>query len=167
MTLHAVPPGQLRSRRTSRAGRPVRPRALMTMMAAVAAAAIAVTGCASGSSGGGASNGGSGSDGSAPAKVSLTFQVTHGAGSPAFQHWTLHCDPAGGTHPAPAATCASLLKLKNPFAPQNKHMNCPMILRSDRRIVVTGSWFGQKVHRVVLDGGCDLGLYAKLHQIFH
>lgn len=166
MTLHAGLPGPGRTGQARRCrGRRQPGRLRLMLLAGLAAAAIAVTGCASGSSGGGASNGGSGG-GRTPAKVSLMFQVTHGKG-PAVQHWTLRCEPAGGTHPAATATCASLLKLKNPFAPQNKHVNCPMILRSDRRIVVTGTWFGQKVHRVVLDGGCDLGLYTKLHQIFH
>ena len=146
-----------------RPGRTWRPRVLLTALAALAAAAIAVTGCAAGS-GGGAGGGASG--GAKPAKVSLAFKVTHGATGPAFRHWTLRCDPAGGTHPAAAATCASLLKLKDPFAPP-KHMNCPMILRTDRRIVVSGIWFGRKVHRVVLDGGCDMGLFTKLGQIFH
>jgi hypothetical protein len=166
MTLLAGLPGRHRSGRTLRADRPARPRVLLTLLAAVAAAAIAVTGCASGSSGGGGSAGNGGNGGATAAKVSLTFKVSHGTAAP-FQHWTLRCDPAGGTHPAAAATCTSLLKLKSPFAAQNKHVNCPMILRSDRRIVVTGTWFGQKVHRVVLDGGCDLGLVTKLHQIFH
>ncbi len=144
---------------TALAGMPSRRYRLPAMLAALAAATIAVAGCSSGS-------GGSAGGGAAPAKVSLTFQVRHGSG-PAFQHWTLRCEPSGGTHPAASATCASLLKLKNPFAPANKHMNCPMILRSDRRIEVSGVWFGKKVHRVVLDGGCDMGLFSKLHQIFH
>jgi Subtilisin inhibitor-like len=139
-----------------------RRRVRLAMLTPLAAAAIAVTGCAaSGSAGGGSGAGG----GAAPAKVSLAFQVRHGSG-PTVRHWTLRCEPSGGTHPAAAATCAALLRMKNPFAPP-KHMNCPMILRSDRRIVVSGTWFGKKVHRVILDGGCDLRLFAKLGQIFH
>lgn len=145
-------------------GHPGRPRVLLIVLTALTAAGIAVTGCASSGSGGG--TGGSGGGASAtPAKVSLTFRVTHGSG-PAFQHWTLHCDPPGGTHPAAAATCTALLKLKNPFAPP-KHANCPMIVHSDRRITVNGTWFGKKVHRVIADGGCDLRLFTKLDQIFH
>lgn len=143
---------------TPLAGFPGRSRLALTVLAVLAAAAIAVTGCSSSGSGGT-------NAGAKPAKVSLAFRVTHGSG-PAFRHWTLRCEPSGGTHQDAAATCAALLKLKNPFAPP-KPMNCPMILRSDRRIVVTGVWFGQKVHRVVLDGGCDMGLFSKLGQIFH
>ena len=151
MTLPAGISGRPHQARSSR------PPVLLAALAALAAAAIAVTGCASSGSGGGGT--------AKPAKVSLTFQVTHGSG-PAFQHWTLRCDPAGGTHPAASATCASLLTLKDPFAPP-KRMNCPMILRTDRRIVVNGVWFGKEVHRVILDGGCDMALFTKLHQIFH
>jgi hypothetical protein len=41
-----------------------------------------------------------------------------------------------------------------------------MILRSNRRIVVTGTWFGTKVHRLLVDGGCDMTLFSKLDRIF-
>lgn len=144
-----------------------RQRTLGHLLAALAAVCIAVTGCAASGSGASAGSGGSGGDaGSAAAKVSLDFRVTHGSG-PAVQHWTLRCEPPGGTHPAPSATCAALLRLKNPFSPPDRHMNCPMIRLSDRRIVVSGTWFGKKVHRVILDGGCDVGLFTRLHQIFH
>ena len=99
------------------------------------------------------------------AKVMLKFDLTGGPGEP--KHWTLNCEPTGGTHPNPAATCAALLKLKSPFAPRSKQMACPMIMRSDRKILVTGIWLGHTVHRVVLDGSCDLDLFSTLDQILH
>ena len=42
-----------------------------------------------------------------------------------------------------------------------------MILRSDQKILVTGTWLGKSVHRIVLDGGCDLVLFSKLHKILN
>lgn len=102
---------------------------------------------------------------SAAAKVMLKFDLTGGPDEP--KHWTLNCEPTGGTHPDPAATCAALLKLKSPFAPTSKQMACPMIMRSDRKILVTGIWLGHSVHRVVLDGSCDLDLFGKLAKILH
>ena len=96
----------------------------------------------------------------------LKFSLTGGPGeSP--KSWTLNCEPAGGTHLDPVAACSVLLKLNNPFAPRSPQIACPMILRSDRKILVTGTWLGKPVHRIVLDGGCDLELFAKLGKILH
>jgi hypothetical protein len=96
----------------------------------------------------------------AQAKVALSFTVS--GPNTATAHWTLRCDPPGGTEPDAAAACAALLRLKQPFIIQPRHIMCPMIMPSARRIVVTGTWFGQKVHRIVVDGGCDLGLFGTL-----
>lgn len=134
-------------------------RASRFLLAGVVTAVLAVAGCSSAAPGG---QGGTGT----PAKVMLTFNVTGGpAGQP--KHLTLNCEPTGGTHPDPAAACAALLKLNKPFAPRSKAIACPMILRSDQKILVTGTWLGKTVHRIVLDGGCDLVLFSKLHKILH
>jgi len=58
-----------------------------------------------------------------------------------------------------------LLKLKSPFAPIAKEKNCPMLLLSNKKILVTGTWFGVKVHRLVVDGGCDIALFDSLNKI--
>lgn len=129
------------------------------LLAAIAAGAVAVAGCSAGAHGG---PGGTG----APAKVAVKFRFTGGPENPT-KLWTLNCEPAGGTHPDPAAACSALLKLKNPFAARSKQIACPMILRSNRKIVVTGTWFGVPVHRVVIDGGCDLELFSALDKILH
>ncbi|HUZ52457.1 MAG TPA: SSI family serine proteinase inhibitor [Streptosporangiaceae bacterium] len=137
---------------TGRAGR--------FLLAGVATAVLALAGCSSAAAPGG--QGGTGT----PAKVMLKFNLTGGPGGQA-KHWTLNCEPTGGTHPSPAAACAVLLKMKSPFAPRSKQIACPMILRSDRKILVTGTWLGVTVHRVVIDGGCDLVLFSKLDKILH
>jgi hypothetical protein len=101
-----------------------------------------------------------------PPKATLSLRLVTKSGS-APKHWTLRCDPAGGTAPDPASTCRTLMRMKEPFAPPKKHMMCPMIMVSSRQIVVTGTWFGQKVDRVIIDGECDLGLYNSLHKIIY
>jgi hypothetical protein len=127
------------------------------LLAAIAAGAVALAGCSAASGPGG---------GGPPAKVALTFVLSDGPGKPVIRHWRLSCEPAGGTRPGAAVACAALLKLNKPFAPLPKGIACPMILRSDRKIVVTGTWFGTKVHRFVVDGGCDMTLFSKLDRIF-
>jgi hypothetical protein len=143
------------------------------LLAAVSAAAIlALAGCGTATTpGGGSSASGRPSASSTPsaapaAKVSLTFTMTGMPGQP-VQRWTLRCDPPGGTHQDPAAACAALLRMKDPFAARPRRMICPMILASGRQIVVTGNWFGTKVHRHILDGGCDLALFGSVSKIFN
>ncbi len=134
-------------------------RSLYALLAVVVAAAIAVTGCgAAGPGHGPADHGGH------QARVSLKFQLK---GSASGAPTTLRCDPAGGTQHGAASACSALLKLKNPFAPIPKESNCPMLLRSNKKILVTGTWFGITVHRVVVDGGCDTALFDSLDKIIH
>jgi hypothetical protein len=140
--------------RTARAG-----TAWRYLMAAVIAGALAVAGCSAGS--------GPSTHGGSQAKVTLTFKLT-GAPASHAKPEKLTCDPVGGNQPGAASECTKLLKSKkNPFAPIAKGINCPMLLRSNKKILVTGTWFGITVHRVVVDGGCDTALFDSLHKIIH
>ncbi|MHB1876442.1 MAG: SSI family serine proteinase inhibitor [Streptosporangiaceae bacterium] len=135
---------------------------------AVAAAGIVAAGC--GTAAGPGPAGGSGGAGSGgvsnpvAAKVTLRFAVRTTPGA-APARWLLRCDPAGGTVSDPAAACARLLKLGKPFAPPPQNQVCPQVMASSGVVSVTGTWFGQRVHRRVVDGTCDLGLYATLHAV--
>jgi hypothetical protein len=102
----------------------------------------------------------------APPKVSLDIRVSGVPGKPT-EHWTLQCDPAGGTHPNPAQACAVLLKAKTPFAPVRKGVACPMILASSKTAIVKGTYFGQHVDTTFIQGGCQLARWAKIGQIFN
>ena len=84
------------------------------LIAAVCAAAATACGTLHASSP--ASPAGAGQPAAArPAAVSLVIKVT-GPGAPT-RHWTLRCDPVGGTHPDAPKACRVLLHAKNPFAP--------------------------------------------------
>ena len=124
-----------------------------------AACAGLVTACGST-----AAPGGSASPKPAP-KVSLDIKVT-GTGT-TTKHWTLRCDPAGGTHPDPAAACQVLLKAKNPFAPVPKGIMCPMIITGAMRAMVKGTYFGQHVDTTFTQGGCQLARWTRIGQIFN
>ena len=98
-------------------------------------------------------------------KVSLVITVTAAPGSPA-QRWTLTCDPAGGTHPDPAAACADLLRTGDPaVAPQPKSLECPMILASAKTASIKGTYYGRPVDTTIRDGGCGFTLWTKLGQV--
>jgi len=99
-------------------------------------------------------------------KVSLTITVTTTPSAPS-KHWTLQCDPAGGTHPDPAAACAVLLKAKAPFATPPKGMMCPMIRVGTKTAIIEGTYYGKHVDARFTPGGCDLPKWNELGQIFN
>jgi hypothetical protein len=143
--------------RTARAG------AWYLLIAAVCA--IVVAACGSAAAPGGAAASGSPSA-SAPPKISLDIKVSHGPGT-TVQHWTLRCQPAGGTDPDPARACRVLMHAKNPFAPLQKGVMCPMILAGTKVATVSGTWYGKPVNVTMSQGGCWLSRWAEVGQIFN
>jgi hypothetical protein len=133
---------------------------LVTALCAVLAA------CGSTDTGGGTSNA---APAAKPAKVALNINVSGANTKP--RHWTLRCDPPGGTHPDPAAACRVLLATKN--APDGsifvkpKVKFCPMILAGAERATITGVWFGKHIHVTMIDGGCWLPRWSRIGQIFN
>jgi hypothetical protein len=94
----------------------------------------------------------------------VTFTASRSA--PA-RHYTLTCEPAGGTAPDPATACARLLKDTTLFAPPAAHVMCPMIMASAGRAEVSGTYLGKKVHETIVDGGCQLAHWQQLNQVFN
>jgi hypothetical protein len=42
-----------------------------------------------------------------------------------------------------------------------------MVLASSQRATFVGTWFGVKVDRTIVDGGCDLANWSKLGPVVH
>jgi hypothetical protein len=154
-----------------------RHRRIITRGAAAAACALLAAACGSTAAPGtgpaaGASPSGTSPAGTTPAgttssaKVSLTVSFLASPRTPA-RHYTLTCEPAGGTAPDPATACSRLLKGTSVFAPPPAHAMCPMIMASAGRVIVSGTYLGQKVHESLIDGGCQIGRYEKLKQVFN
>jgi Subtilisin inhibitor-like len=132
-----------------------------------AMSAVIATACGSVAAGQGSAAGSSSGAAAASApKVSLDMTVVLKPGAKP-QHWTLQCDPPGGTHPDPAGACRVLLAAGAPFAPIVKHVECPMILASSAKATIRGTWFGKKVDTVLVDGGCAMARWNKIGQIFN
>jgi Subtilisin inhibitor-like len=130
-----------------------RPRARYLLIAAICAAATACGAAAAPASS------------PAPAKVSLDIKVTGGSGG--AHHWTLRCDPPGGSHPNPAAVCNALLRAKDPFARLPRGKMCPMILAGTPVAKVTGTYFGQHISTTFARSGCGDARWTKIGQIFY
>ena len=99
------------------------------------------------------------------AKASLDI-TQFGAGGK-VQHWTLRCDPPGGTLRDPAAACTRMVEDKTLFGPRRPGIMCPMIMTNGRRFLIIGTWYGKKVHENIVDGGCDLGHWGLLNHFFN
>jgi hypothetical protein len=97
-------------------------------------------------------------------EVSLDITVLGTPGTTA-RHWTLTCEPTGGTRPDAAAACIALLRVKTPFAPVPRGIECPMILASSGEATIKGTYFGQPVNTTIRDGGCTLSRWAELGQL--
>jgi len=121
---------------------------------------------AAGSSAGTSAAASSGAGAPSAAKVSLDVTFT-ASPTTAARPYTLRCEPSGGTVPDAAAACAKLLKMTSLFAPRPTHVMCPMIMANAGRAIVTGTYYGKKVHETIVDGGCDLAKWASLHEVFN
>jgi hypothetical protein len=172
------------------ATRSVRPTRVALAVAAVVGTCVLLAACGSvappGSGGTRSSSAGSTPSGSTPvasshaaahstapnsgapgasAKVSLDVTFAATTSSPA-RHYTLFCEPAGGTTPDPAVACTKLLTGDDIFAPRRLHVMCPMVLEGSGRATITGTYFGKPEHMIIVNGGCDLMQWTQLKAIF-
>jgi hypothetical protein len=153
--------------RRARAGTWYLLTAAACVLMVTACGSTAAPGSAAASGGSGASpTSGSPSASPQPAKVTLEITVDHGPGTP-MSHWSLRCEPAGGTDPDPARACRVLLRVKEPFGPLPKGIMCPMILAGTKVATVTGTWFGKPVSVTMDEGGCWMSRWAEIGQIFN
>ena len=102
-----------------------------------------------------------------PPKVAVTVSILNKKGGGGPSHWTLRCQPAGGTAPDPAAACKALLGVRKALNKLKKPIMCPMIMISAEQIVLKGKLFGEPINRVITDGGCDVGIFDSLKATFH
>jgi hypothetical protein len=153
--------------------RDVRQRRILSGCAAIGACALLTAGCGSaaaptsGAAPAHSTPGGTSSPGTtSAAKISLSVSFSGSVGiAPA--HYTLRCEPDGGTVSDPAAACAKLMKRgASLFGPLPVHIACPMIMASAGRATVSGTYLGRPVHELVVDGGCQLSRWAELGAIF-
>jgi Subtilisin inhibitor-like len=97
-----------------------------------------------------------------------TLEVVESVPGGQSRHWSLRCDPAGGTMPDAAAACRLLAADTTILHPvRATDIMCPAILQKARIFTITGTWYGTKLHEVVTDGGCDLARWSRMAQIFY
>ena len=103
------------------------------------AAALLVLALLAGCGGGGES---SGSD----SKIDLTVTLWPNGVNGDFVAWQLQCEPTGGDHPDPAAACAALTAIEDPFGPVPPPPRCEEIPESGPELArVEGDFRGRQV----------------------
>ena len=77
--------------------------------------------------------------------------------------WTLRCAPTGGTLPKRGAACQKLDRMKNPFAPLPKDLQCTEVYGGPEQTLITGTHNGRKVWVMLgLRNGCEIARWRKL-----
>jgi hypothetical protein len=78
--------------------------------------------------------------------------------------WTLRCDPVGGTHPRPAATCRELARLGwSAFRPVPGDMACTELYGGPQVAIVTGRIDGRRVWaKLTRVDGCQIARWDRV-----
>ena len=112
-----------------------------------------------GGSGAGSATSTTGTSSAGQANIDIT--VTGGG-----QRWTLRCEPPSGNVPDPQTACERLLGQPALFSTSTHHIMCPQIMADKPGYIVSGTFLGQHISKAIMDGGCDLGKWSILHNIF-
>jgi len=92
----------------------------------------------------------------------LLITVTSDSGATPTS-WTLTCDPAGGTHPAPEGACRALDAARDPFAPVPADLLCTQVYGGPETAKVTGTWRGERVAATYKrTDGCEIARWDAL-----
>jgi hypothetical protein len=147
--------------------RPAQPRFRKVLACSLlSACGVLAAACGSAAAPGSPAQGGSTHSASTTAKAKVDLTIVSTAPR-AIHHWTLRCDPPGGTDPDPATACSLLVAKPGIFEQTHVHVMCPMIMANADSYVISGTWFGKPVHETIIDGGCDITRWSQLHGIFN
>ena len=80
----------------------------------------------------------------------------------ALREWRLHCDLAGGTHPAPEKACEQLFAMADPFAPTPGDAVCTQIDGGPAMAEVEGLYRGETVDaKFTRTDGCEIARWDR------
>ena len=82
--------------------------------------------------------------------------------------WTLQCEPTGGDHPDPAAACAALTAVADPFGKLPPPPRCEEIPGSSPEVaMLDGTFRGRKVRsRFERSSACVAGRWDRIAPVF-
>jgi hypothetical protein len=78
------------------------------------------------------------------------------------REWTLLCEGAGGSHPAPEEACVQLFDLDDPFAPTPDHSGCTEVYGGPAVADVEGLFRGETVDaNFTRIDGCEIARWDR------
>lgn len=99
-----------------------------------------------------------------PSDAAGALTIVFNDGNGASSSWTLTCDPAGGTHPDPAAACTALDTngaTALPAVPKDRM--CTEIYGGPQTATITGTWRGETVNSSLKrNNGCEIARWTAL-----
>src|SRR4051794_20337222 len=100
--------------------------------------------------------------GSGPATRLAITVYPQGFGGPG-RHYTLTCDPTGGTVPQATRACRVLARLEHAFAPTAPGTICTDLALGPQKATVTGRLRGERVSaRLSVAGGCEIARWRRV-----
>jgi hypothetical protein len=94
----------------------------------------------------GGCGGGGGESSDTNAKIDLTLTLWPSGVNGDSITWEIQCEPTGGDHPDPAAACAALTSVPDPFGPVPPPARCAEIPESGLEVaVLEGTFRGREV----------------------
>jgi Subtilisin inhibitor-like len=99
------------------------------------------------------------------AATALSIAVTPATGP--THHWTLRCDPLGGTLPHRAGACRKLDALRDPFAETPRDTVCADVFSGPERAVVRGRFEGRPVSTTFSRrDSCETARWSRVRFLF-
>jgi hypothetical protein len=98
-----------------------------------------------------------------PAPTRLLIAVHPEGPTGPTRHYTLTCNPSGGTVPRPARACRVLAGLAHPFAPTPPGTTCTEISLGPQTATVAGRLRGRRVFaHLSVSGGCQIERWRRV-----
>jgi hypothetical protein len=96
--------------------------------------------------------------------VTTDLTIVSDDGNGKTETWQLTCEPAGGTHPDPAAACAALeAKGKTALPPVPKDTMCTQQFGGPQTAKITGTWKGEPVDASFSrTNGCEISRWTAM-----
>ena len=140
---------------------------MRALAAPALALALALAGCGATGGTNAGDTAGPGADDAAPATVLELTVWPEGQDAGGAESWTLECDPAGGTHPAPDAACTLLAADADLLEPLPADVMCTQQFGGPEQAAIRGTFQGREVDlRYSRANGCEIARWDSLAPVF-
>ncbi|HSJ93412.1 MAG TPA: SSI family serine proteinase inhibitor [Gaiellaceae bacterium] len=136
---------------------------MRALAAPALALGLALAGCGAAGDRNGGDTSGPGGDDAEPATALELTVWPEGQDAGRAESWTLECDPAGGTHPAPDTACTLLADNADLLEPLPDDVMCTQQFGGPEQASIRGTFQGREVDlRYSRANGCEIARWERL-----